>query len=1623
LTAWAPVVGFYSNQTVASLVIASPEAQAHLVAGLYQNYLHRAGSSSEINAFIAYLQQGVHVDLSKRLFLAGDQSFDPVRQDVGQFQLLPLFCGSDEFANQAMHGIGCPFDDNLTGWTVRQEGGSAAGQGTVVGQDCQAILREGDSFNVTLQKQITIPDQPSVLTFSYADLAFNTPDPNSIQDAFEAALVASDPKPLVHTIAAGRDAFFNITEGQAPVLGADASQAGQTVTVDLSALAPGSSATLIFRLVNNDGLGSSSVHLTNFQIQPGGDGQPLGAVPALESRFTRQPLDFSLLSDVSSSFQTLYGQTSFNEDSNVLHARLAVHNAGTYFALAPLLVGIAHLSDPSVQVRGTDGVTPDGIPYYDFSSLVAGGSLAPGQTTGARTLQFFNPHQKPFTYDLVFLAELNQSPVFTSQPNTEAIPGVPYAYQATTSDADHDTPTYSLLTGPAGMQLDRVSGKVTWSPGQSDLGTHVVALRVDDGRGGSAEQHYTISAIVAPPNRPPVFTSQPVVTANVDAAYRYQATASDPDGETLTFSVVSGPQGLAIDPASGLVTWAPTADQVGANNNVTLQVSDGQLTATQTYVVCVDQQVGNHAPVIISTPVTSFSIPPIVQSQGGSIFITGHDADFHASDFPGNLANPQAAQDILRRGLEFTRHGSPKPFLWVESRLPGDPRTGPGKHGLIAAGFVEGVDFVHVDASQLPSVRFEDYSTIAVASDYGGVLTQAELDALNARAGDIAAYVSAGGGLFALAESGQEGAHTTSHQYGFLPFVPSAIPVGQSESGATVTPFGQSLGLVASDVNGNVSHNVFLNDAGMQVVDRDPAGEILSLAYRGRLTLGGVLPGTPYTYPLRAIDADNDPVTYSLTKAPPGMTIDPHSGVISWNAAPTFLAGAVHFFDGDFNPSNWETQLFAVDPSTASGSATQVFSGGNPGAYRQVSFRSGQGLSVGVFNGRLDATYNPQQQGAIDTLDYGEDVIQLGSPAFSGGIALRQDGKVYVSNLTNSKSRAWTPQLVRDLTAVDFIRAVSSKPDFGLFNPDEHPDFSAGGAPIEFGFFRWDNSANDWSMGIDNWSVTVRPVRPQAVGVKAVDGRGGVDTQDFNIGFARPAQIQGLAFNDLNGNSVWDRRSDLLVSAGGLSRFDANSGVLIDQTPMPGSVPFVHNIARGPDGAFYYAGLTNDIVRLDPTTGAVTPFASGQGLDEPNFVTFGPDGNLYVTNVGVQEPVNPFGGVGSVSRFDGHTGAFLGTFASGFNFTWDLGFGPDGNLYVDSANDGRVVRLDAQTGARTGSFGTPGGTGALTFGPDGKLYVLSSDDVVRYDITTGTSLGEFVTSHRGGLQNPGGAYGLAFGPDGSLYVSSSGTDQVLRYNGQTGAFMDVFASFDEAHEPRGLLFVPRSTLPQEPGVAGVTVFIDQNGTGHFDPSDRFTTTDANGHYVLDGLAPGTYRVVQELPPGFNQSLPATRAYTVTVGEGQTAYQIDFGEVQKTTTTQELPPAFSSTAPTAATVCQLFRYDPVANDPDGDPLTFDMPVKPAGMVVDPQTGVVVWFPTAAQVGPQPVVLRVQDGHGGIDLQSFTVAVSQPNTAPGHHLPAPGAGGRRTALPVPGPRPGRRRRYDPRPAGYRPGGHGH
>jgi hypothetical protein len=237
---------------------------------------------------------------------------------------------------------------------------------------------------------------------------------------------------------------------------------------------------------------------------------------------------------------------------------------------------------------------------------------------------------------------------------------------------------------------------------------------------------------------------------------------------------------------------------------------------------------------------------PVASAAPGGVFITGHDPDFHVLG-----GNAPGARNIIRRSVEFvtsTAPGDPQPsMLVVSSRIAPPSGHRDSVLGMQAAG---GFTF---DVAAAPGqgvldlnvVDFAAYEVVVVASDFGGILRQAELDILNARAQDLIDFVNAGGGLVAFAE-GNSGSHLTpaGGHFDFLPFVASEVPVDQNEDGNTVTAFGASLGLTNADVNGNASHTVFAQAGGFEIVDVDDASppRILSLAVRGKKICPGGVP-------------------------------------------------------------------------------------------------------------------------------------------------------------------------------------------------------------------------------------------------------------------------------------------------------------------------------------------------------------------------------------------------------------------------------------------------------------------------------------------------------------------------------------------------------------------------------------------------------------------------------------------------------------------------------------------------------------------------------------------------------------------------------------------------------------
>ncbi|MCW5964103.1 MAG: putative Ig domain-containing protein [Bryobacterales bacterium] len=189
-------------------------------------------------------------------------------------------------------------------------------------------------------------------------------------------------------------------------------------------------------------------------------------------------------------------------------------------------------------------------------------------------------------------------PTITSRPVTRGIAGSPYSYLMRASDPDvGDVITWSLEAPPNDMTISP-AGLISWVPGLDAVANNRISVRATDSTGRFAQQKYYLFIETQVVNSPPLITSAPITSAVSGNEYLYQATAIDPDGGLLTWSLTNAPAGMAVNPSTGLVSWTPARAQVGSQSVALTATDSGGLSITQNYSI--NTLKGNKAPIIQS---------------------------------------------------------------------------------------------------------------------------------------------------------------------------------------------------------------------------------------------------------------------------------------------------------------------------------------------------------------------------------------------------------------------------------------------------------------------------------------------------------------------------------------------------------------------------------------------------------------------------------------------------------------------------------------------------------------------------------------------------------------------------------------------------------------------------------------------------------------------------------------------------------------------------------------------------------------------------------------------------------------------------------------------------------------
>lgn len=205
-----------------------------------------------------------------------------------------------------------------------------------------------------------------------------------------------------------------------------------------------------------------------------------------------------------------------------------------------------------------------------------------------------------FKGDLSDLVSFNEAPVIISEPPLQIVWPNDYSYAVVAEDADQDPISYTLLSAPEKATINQWTGLISWPVSEVEPGQYAFSVKASDDKGAFDTQDFVVT-VNMPDNYAPEIISTPVLNAEIYTQYQYLVEAIDRDNDKLTFSLEQAPNGMMIDPVSGVIDWPVGADQTG-QQLVVVSVTDGKVSDKQSFNIEVIAP-NNEAPTITSTPV------------------------------------------------------------------------------------------------------------------------------------------------------------------------------------------------------------------------------------------------------------------------------------------------------------------------------------------------------------------------------------------------------------------------------------------------------------------------------------------------------------------------------------------------------------------------------------------------------------------------------------------------------------------------------------------------------------------------------------------------------------------------------------------------------------------------------------------------------------------------------------------------------------------------------------------------------------------------------------------------------------------------------------------------------------
>ncbi len=548
-------------------------------------------------------------------------------------------------------------------------------------------------------------------------------------------------------------------------------------------------------------------------------------------------------------------------------------------------------SNGTVLYRNTDFGWNDFI-WYDFVLTFHSGEFTISLYQEEVLLDTFTLQDDTFSEGNFGFYNYSQDEVFYQGFESERLASRSYQYPVIATDPDNDSLTYSLVEAPDGMVIDAATGVISWPTTTANLAVHSVMVSVTDPSGLTDQQHYNLSIL----DKQPAIDTAPVTKAYAERLYAYDVGAIDPDDSLVTYALTEAPEGMLIDPATGLITWMPSMIHLGHHTISVTATNLGGYSFEQSFELEVVELPVTTAPEFTSTPITTMSLGEQFRYSPQVFDADGDQVSVSLVSVPRGMVTLVPKREEQQSGENTNAFDI---YWWPEADELGEHEiiieANDGKFGVTQQVFTLEV----LPVNESPVITSEAPEAEAgTAYHYQVMATDSEGDSLS----------------YSLNESPK---NMTISEGGLLHWPADQVLPGNYEV----------IVQVADDRSG-----IALQRFSLQVAAPDTPPAVIQIT---STPITAIILPLSYRYEVEATLSDGNELTYRLLEAPEGMALNLTTGVLDWQPVTAGYYPVVIEVQGSQVSAQQTFTLAVTKPLNA---APEIISQPDPLAYVGASF-------------------------------------------------------------------------------------------------------------------------------------------------------------------------------------------------------------------------------------------------------------------------------------------------------------------------------------------------------------------------------------------------------------------------------------------------------------------------------------------------------------------------------------------------------------------------------------------------------------------------------------------------------------------------------------------------------------